>query len=275
MRRLIGLVMLLTGLTGACVGALGVVVSGPTVASAGREVDSLLAATSTTLTNTRQSLLVLKAALADLEDSAVTFESSAQESDRGLAQTQEVLDQAARITGQELPQSLDAVKRGIDSAAKPAAAMEAVMVAITNTPPFSTALAQAGVTYRPEVSLATSLQNTAAGLDAASARVRALGPSLAVARESATQLRTGNAQTAADAARLRESLVRLQRLTDGFVTDLDGTQASVRRAREATREQVPIVTLLALGASCWFALAQLPALYLGWHLLRGRRVFGE
>ena len=167
MRRLIGLVMLLTGLAGACVGALGVVVSGPTVASAGREVDSLLAATSTTLTNTRQSLLVLKAALADLEDSAVTFESSAQESDRGLAQTQEVLDQAARITGQELPQSLDAVKRGMDSAAKPAAAIEAVMVAITNTPPFSTALAQAGVTYRPEVSLATSLQNTAAGLDAA------------------------------------------------------------------------------------------------------------
>jgi hypothetical protein len=275
LRRLIGLVMLLTGLAGACVSAVGVIGASAWVDSAGRDVDGLLTGASNSLTNTRQSLLVLKATILELEDSAATLGGSAQESDRGLAQTQDVLGEVAKITGQDLPRSLGAIKQGIDSATKPAAAMDAVLTAITTTPPFSAVLAQAGVTYKPETSLATSLRNVATGLDSASTRIRALEPGLTAAQQSVRQLRAGNTQSAADVARLRESLVRLDRLLDGYLSDLDGAQADVRRMRETVRGQLAGLKAGAMLVSVWFGLAQLPALYLGWQLLWGRRMVSE
>jgi ABC-type transporter Mla subunit MlaD len=267
--------MLLTGLAGACVSAVGIIGVGASVDAVGRDIDGLLAGASTSLANTRQSLLVLKAAVTELEDSAVTLGGSARESDRGLERTQEVIGEVAKLTGQDLPRSLGAVKQSVDSATKPAAAMDAVLTAITTTPPFSTALAQAGVSYKPEVSLATSLTNVATSLDGASARIRALEPSLTAARESVGQLRASNARSASDVARLRESLVRLEWILDGYVADLDSTQTSVRRTRESVGGQLAGVKAGVLLVSVWFGLAQLPALYLGWQLLRGRRMVSE
>ena len=272
MGRLLGFVMLVTGLTGFLVGAVAAMGAGAGVDAAGREADTWLLATSNSLGNTRQSLLALKAALMDLESGVDTLGGSVGESDRGLAQTEATVGDVAKLLGQDLPQGLGDVSQGLNAAAKPAASVDAVLTALTTIQPYADALRQAGITYKPEVSFATSLRNVATSLDATSTRVRALEPGLKAAQQNVKQLRAGNAQTAQDVARLRESIGRLRASVDGYVTDIEGTRTSLSQTREAMRSALAGIRLLATGLAVGFALSQLPAIYLGGQLLQGRRM---
>jgi hypothetical protein len=261
-RRIIGLILIMTGIFGLTISIVGLLAIWQGTAIAGAAVQRELAALDQALVTTDDGLAVAVGSLADARTTLASLADTIGGATRSITDTLPVMDSLGGLAGDELPQALRSTQAALGSAQETARVVDSVLGAISGLGLLSSA------TYNPKVPLSDSIGQVARSLDTLPA--------------SLNQVATGVGTARTNLGQLNKDLGAVATGIDGVKANLDDAAAVVNQYRgivgdlraqvSATRSAAPTwINLAGLGVGLlliWLALAQLAIFAQGSEMLR-------
>jgi len=275
LRRILGVAMLLIGLSGLAVSAGGAIYGRFLIDSVIQELDRSLDLAAQSLDTVKGTLLLAQTTAAEVNDGLDAVESAAINVSQTISQTRPLLGELGQLVSRDVPDSLEAVESTMPDMAQAAAVVDDTLTVLSDLHIEQTILGfpiyfDLGIDYAPEVPFEESVNQIGASLEGIAPRLRSLqvhvdatdGNLEAIGQDMVTlseKVHTVN-RSVADVAPLLEEYTRI-------VTE---TGDRVGQARIGLARQLNAAKLVITIAMAWIGLSQIAPLYLGWSLVTRR-----
>jgi methyl-accepting chemotaxis protein len=277
-RRILGLILLLVGLSGLVLSVAGAIVGPRLVDDVVGGIDENLAITAQTLDTVEDTLILTRDTVSEVNAGLETVEISTRNLSRAVSETQPLIEQVAVVTGEDVPQSLEAIQDTIPNLAEVAGAVDETLTTLSRlrleeTIPIVnyTIDLNLGVDYQPEMRFDESIIQIGESIEGVPERLRSLQVYINVANENLTVIGDDLDQIAADLEDLNQQADQLDPLVVEYMNTTTELSDNVRLMRTNLRQQQEQIQLIVAIAMIWLGLTQLAPLYLGWELITERR----
>jgi len=275
-RRLLGMLMLLVGLSGVGASYVGARMGHLAVEKIAAELVDALDLMTQSLNTIGDSLLLAKGTVAEVSRGLDTVEAAAGDLAGSLDETQPMLDQIGTIVSKDMPDSIELMQAAFPAMAQVAGVIDDTLTTLNSFRIDQRILGfdikyDLGIDYDPEVPFDESVLLIGRSLDGIPEKLRSLQEQVETTSgnldvvgqdidDIISNLKDINAQISATDPML-DNYTRI-------VTDLNDRSRLVRaKISEQVEDAKDVVTFLMV----WIAVSQMAPIYLGWDLALGRR----
>lgn len=276
MRRTLGVLMLLIGVSGILFSIAGIIAGQRLIDEVAASLEANLNLTLDSLDTIHESLQLTKATVAEMNEGLTTVETTADNVALTLNDTRPLMRQISRVTSQEVPESLEALQESMPALLEVASAIDGTLGTLSAFRIDRTILGipfqyDLGINYDPEVPFAESVADLENSLEDLPAELRTLDGYIDVTDRN-LQIIGGNVTEIADSLNaINENVAELSPLLDEYMVTVTEVSDSMRQSRSMLARQVRLVKFVLTAVMAWLGLAQIAPLYLGWELVTGRR----
>jgi hypothetical protein len=279
LRRAIGLVLVLVGLTGLVICYLGAragrdFVDGIALSAEGvlETAGASLNTIEESLEQSRQSISAITATIAAVRETTANLASTVDD-------TQPMLDDLALLLGQDIPNTIGDVQDAIPNVVQTARVVDDTLrllsrLQVEETIPLidyeiSFGL---GVEYDPEIPLDQAVEGVGSDLGPIAETSANLQGELQTAKVNMGLLSRDLTRLTVELGRLNQEVSQFRPLLDEYGTQLNDMRDGIGQGRERLDDQLSTAKQTIVLAAVWLALSQLLPLYIGVELLIGNRM---
>ena len=272
-RRLLGIIILLTGLVGVGIAVTGALLLPDLVDRVAASLESTLAQTSEGLELVEASLLQAKVTVQDLGTTLGTVETNMTVLGQAVSETRPFLDQVSTVAADELPQSIETLQAAIPDMAQVAGVVDDTLTTLNRFRIDEEFLGfeikyDLGVNYDPAVPFDETVLTLGDSLDGLPGSLRSLRVYANVTNDNLEEISQGLYQIGADLEGLNGRLSEIDPLLNDYLRLITETNDATRQLRGQMSSQLDSLKTGILFVMIWLAFAQLAPLYLGWELIR-------
>lgn len=262
LRRVIGLILIGTGVFGLVLSVAGFVAVGVGSRAANSAVAGQLSRLDSALETTDDGLKLAASSLADARETLSALSATIGGATRSISDTVPVLDNLGGLAQTDLPQSVRSTQAALGSAQQTAQVVDNVLRTISSFGLLSS------TTYNPQVPLNVTIAQVSASLDSLPDSLGEIATGIGTAHTNLEQLNQDLSSVAGGVDDVRDNLdqaAQVVRQYRGIVGDLREQVATMRAAAAAWIDSAA----LGLGLLfIWLALAQLALFAQGLAMLR-------
>lgn len=281
LKRLLGLIITLTGIAGILISVAIYQYGQGVVDSAAVQAIETLDLVNTTLSTTNDTLIVAKDSINEVSNTLNTVSDTAVTLSQTVSETEPLLDQIGTIATEQVPDSLEAVEATIPNIASVAGTIDNTLT-ILSTFGFERDLDYGlvdlgeinfdlGIDYNPAVRFDESIEELGASIEGLPQQLRSLDIYLNVTQDNLDTISTDIIRLSSDIAAVDESLSATPELLDEYIVTVTTVQDNLRRTKTQIEQQTETAKTMLLGIAIWFGLIHLTPLYLGFEMMFGKR----
>jgi hypothetical protein len=276
-KRFLGLVMILVGLTGIAIAVVGVRTLPGLLDRIAGNLDQTLQLTTQSLETITSSLLLAKETMGEVSTTLVSVEAGLDDLAQSINETEPLLEQASAIGSSQVPDSIESIQAAIPDLAQIAAAVDATLSTLNRFRIDESFLGieikyDLGINYNPAQPFDQTVLNLGDSLDGLPGSLRSLRIYMNVTKDNLNEISRGLFEIADDLNGLNGRLTEIDPLLTEYLQLVTETSDATRLLRGQLNEQVEIAKTAVSIITIWFAFSQIAPLYLGWELLTSKRI---
>ncbi len=276
-RRILGSILLMIGLSGIALGIVGARVSRDMLQTLSDGTKAGLDLAIDSLQTVSDSLTLARQTIADVNTSLVTVQTTATDVAVSLEASQPMVADVAAIAGQDLPRSVETIQAAIPNAAQAAEAIDSTLTTLNRFKIDTTILGlpiqyDLGINYNPDVPFGESVLAIGRSLDDMPIRLRNLETAL---EDTAVNLQTISEDMrslSTDLEGINGRLLDFDPLITDYIRIVTETDDNLRLIRGQIDQQVSSAQFVITLGMVWLVVSQLVPLYLGLDLLTDGRL---
>lgn len=274
---MLGIILLLIGLSGIALGIVGARVSRDMLQTLSDGTKAGLDLAIDSLQTVSDSLTLARQTIADVHTSLETVQTTATDVAVSLEASQPMVADVAAIAGQDLPRSVETIQAAIPNAAQAAEAIDSTLTTLNRFKIDTTILGfpiqyDLGIDYNPDVPFGESVLAIGRSLDDMPIRLRNLQTAL---EDTAVNLQTISEDMrslSTDLDGINGRLLDFDPLITDYIRIVTETDDNLRLIRGQIDQQVSSAQFVITLGMVWLAVSQLVPLYLGLDLLTDGRL---
>ena len=280
-RRILGLIILLTALVIAIGSIYAAVVVGDALATWGAGLRDNLALASQSLDTARDTLILSRDTFDDVNGGLGTAVQATTNAAHTIADSRPLIDNVAVVTTQEVPEAVEGIQNALPNMIEVAGVIDSTLRTLstigidrTISLPFGGSIPlkfDLGIDYAPATPFDVSLRGFQASLDGLPESMRGLEDDLQLTSDNLGALATDLQAASDNLANINGRVGEVLPLLDQYLALTDQLSAAITRVDADIDRQLATLRLGAIGVLGLLALSQLAPLVLGWELLAGRR----
>ncbi len=287
LKRILGLIMIIIGLSGVAVGVIGGRNAGDVVDSIGLTLDMNLELLSESLVAVEDTLILAKASLMDVGTGMGTVQTTADDIGTAINETGPLLDNISDIVSDEVPLAVEAIEDSIPNIAEVAGAVDDTLTTLnrfnidetyeipnpfSDDPLYSFDLQyDLGVDYDPTVPFQQTVEDLGSTLDGLPGRLRSMSIYVNVSKNNLDIISDGIFAIGDDLETINGRIAELDPLLDEYIRITIELNDQSRLLRAGINDQLESIKLTINVVMIWFILTQVAPLYLGFELVMGKR----
>jgi hypothetical protein len=271
-RKVSGLVLLIIGLLGVLLSIGGIVYSGQAIDAVMALLDDTLGLTGDSLVAVEGTLDLARTTIGDVNASLVTVGTTADSLAKTIADTQPLLEEVAQITGQDAPNSIEAVQNAVPAVAEVAGVIDSTLLTLNDFKIEENILGfelnyDLGVNYAPSTPFDVTVAGLGTSLDGLPDRLRELEPSLNAANENLGLVSENIYAVSGDLAVINSRVAEVDPLLGEFIIIVQNISGAITTTQSAIQGQANNARLALQIIFAWLGFLQFSLLYLGWDLM--------
>lgn len=280
-RRILGLIMLLTGLTLLTASLAGAYFVGDVLNRFADSVGRTVEVASTSLDTARGTLELARDSLGDVDGGLATAVTATAGAARTLDESRPLLDNVAIVTTQEIPEAIEGMQTALPNLIEVAGVIDRTLTTLSSVGidqtiplPFGGSIPlkfDLGIDYKPTTSFDESLRVFEASLIGLPESLRGLEDDLATTNANLASLSADLQATSDNLATINTRMGDLSDLFDQYVLLVDNATGLLAQLETQLAPRLELIRIVAIALLIALGLSQLAPIYLGWELLSGRR----
>ena len=280
-RRILGLIILLTALVIFGAGLYAAYTVDDALAEVGAGIRDNLALASQSLDTARNTLALSRDTFSDVNGGLGTAVAATANASLTVRDSRPLIDNVGVVVTQEVPEAVEGIQNALPNMIEVAGGIDSTLRTLSSIGidrtinlPFGGSIPlqfDLGIDYAPAVPFDNTLRGFQASLDGLPESMRGLETDLQTTSANLDALAT-DLQAASDNLAIINSRVgEVLPLVDQYLALADQAGAAIDRVDANIDAQLDVLRLGAVAVLVLLALSQLAPLYLGWELLTGRR----
>lgn len=280
-RRILGLIMLLTGLTILAFALVGAYYAGDVIGKAADGVSSSLALAMESLDAAADTLELSRNSIGDAVTGLDTVVQATASASRTLNDSRPLIDNVSAVTTQEVPEAVEGMQAALPNMIEVASVIDRTLVTLSSVGidreiplPFGGSIPlrfDLGIDYNPAVPFDESLRVFEDSLDGLPESLRGLEDDLQATNASLATL-SGDLQSTSDnLATINDRIDDIGPLLDQYTSLVEQVGGTVEQVESQLDSYLSVARLASTALLIALGLTQLAPIYLGWELLSGRR----
>lgn len=280
-RRLLGLIILLTALLIIAGSIAGAYYVGDALAAVGESVRANLALAQQSLGTARNTLTLSRDTFDDVNGGLGTAVQATGSAARAVGDSRPLLNNVGVVTTDEVPEAIEGIQAALPNIIQVAGVIDGTLRTLsgigidTTIPiPFAGSIPlqfDLGIDYAPATAFDTTLRGFQSSLEGLPESMRALETDLQATDANLATLAADLQATSDNLAIINTRVGEVLPLLDQYLTLVDQASAAITQMDADIDQYLDTLRLGAIGGLVIVALSQLAPLYLGWELLTGRR----
>lgn len=277
LKRLVGLILILLGLSGLTVSVLGYIYGQQVVAQIGDGLDDSLVLFSDTMSNVEDTLVVTKGTIEEANTTLSTVTLLANDVAVAVDETRPLLDQAATITSEEIPASLEAIQDTIPTLTAVADAIDTTLITLSAFRINESILGfdiryDLGINYQPTVPFSDAIGQIGGSLDGLPDSLREMDGYIATTNDNLAIVSEDMTQLATDLGVLNTQLTEFLPVMDEYIRITVDANDQIRQARAGINSNIKTLQQMVAIFMIWLGLFQFLPVYVGAELLSGQEM---
>lgn len=279
-RRFFGIFIIIAALVGVAVGVGCAVVGNQVMDQVAVGVNDTLTLVNQNLQPVEDALVLVQESMRDVNQGVDSIHQTTLTLANILTTTRPLLSQVSLMTGQDVPNSIEAVQTAIPSLTSVAGTIDNTLTALSQFQINQSILGfnlafDLGVDYNPEVAFADSVQQIGDSFEGLPERLKAVAGEIDVANGNLERIGGDIKAVSASIKDLQGQMEQFPGLLDQYIQEIGVIKANLTASQTAILAQFDTVKLAITIVGAWFALTQFAPLYVGWGLLRGQSAFED
>lgn len=276
MRKVLGWLMLVIGVSGIFLSILGIISGRQLVDAIGDSLRSNMTLTIDSLDTVRETLVLTKTTVAELETGLETATETAGSVSVALAETGPLLVESSLVVTQDVPQSIETLQDSMPGLIEVSGAIDSTLRTLSGFAVSRTILGiplsfDLGVEYDPDIPFDQSVRELGASLEGMPQQLRGLEDVLDTTNENLQVISQDLGRLGADLEGMNANLDEVGPLIDEYINIVTEIGDNTRQSRSLLAGQLQQAKLVLTLIMIWFGLLQIAPIYLGWELIHGRR----
>lgn len=280
-RRALGLIMFLTGLTLLIVSLVAAYFADNVLDRFAAGVSRSVEVASASLDTARSTLELARDSIGDIDGGLATAVTATAGAARTLDESRPLIDNVATVTTQEVPEAIEGMQTALPNMIEVAAVIDKTLTTLSSVGidqtiplPFGGSIPlrfDLGIDYNPTTPFDESLRVFEASLVGLPESLRGLEDDLAATNSNLASLSTDLQATSDNLATINARMSDLSGLFDQYALLVDDVAGLLEQIETQLGPRLELIRLLAIVILIALGLSQLAPIYLGWELLTGRR----
>lgn len=277
MKRIIGLVMVLTGILGIALAIAGIYFGRQGIDQIGAGMNGGLGLVLDSLTAVQDSFALAKTAVDETSNSLTTVEFAVRDLSLTIGNTGPLVDQVSTVASSAVPDSVVAIQNSLYPTAELADQVDATLRQLSAFELQQSFLGfelnfDLGINYEPNDSLGERLIDVADSLDGVSEELRALEPLFAENAANLDMMGESIELIADDLAVINQVVIAdVNPILDQYVQVITQVETAVGQIQRNLDSYLRIGKLVLTVLMIWLGVLHLAPFYVGWELLTGQR----
>ena len=276
MRRVLGFLMLVIGISGIFLSIIGISFGIRLVDSIGDSLQGNLTLTLERLVTVRETLILTKSTMAQLDTSLETVEETATNVAVAIEETRPLLSQGSQVVTQDVPESIETFQTSMPALIEVSGAIDSTLRTLSAFNVSRTILGipfafDLGVDYDPDVPFDQSIQELGESLEGMPEDLRSLEQHLNITNDNLLTISQNIAAIGANLEAMSISIEEAEPLIDDYIGIVTDISDSTRETRLLLDRQLDTLKLVLTIILIWFGFMQIAPIYLGWEVLSGAR----
>ena len=282
LRRIIGLIMLLTGLVILALSLAGAYYAGDVIGSLSDGLANSLRLASQSLDSARDTLALARDTLDDVNGGLGTAVTATANAGRTLNDSRPLLDNVTAVTTQEVPEAVEGIQAALPNMIEVASVIDRTLTTLSSVGidrtiplPFGGSIPlqfDLGIDYDPETSFDDSLRVFEASLTGLPESLRGLEDDLQATNANLATLATDLQSTSDNLTLINTRMGEIAPLMDQYTALVDELSRTVTQVEADLGDRLSLLRTGIIALLIAVGLSQLASIYLGWELLTGRRL---
>jgi ABC-type transporter Mla subunit MlaD len=280
-KRILGLIMLLTGFTILALSLAGAYYVGDRLSALSEALRGSLDLASQSLDAARATLATVEGVVGDLGGSLDTAVQATANASRTLSDSRPLIDNVATVTTQEVPEAVEGIQDALPNIIQVAGAVDTALVALsalnidrTINLPFGGSIPlrfDLGIDYNPSAPFDDTLRGFQTSLDGLPESLRGLEEDLRLTNDNLASLAADLQATSDNLTTINTRVGEIAPLLAQYTALIDQLDAAIVQMEGDLDRQIDLLRIGVPTLLVFLALSQLAPLYLGWELLTGQR----
>ncbi|HNS38761.1 MAG TPA: hypothetical protein PKJ56_00770 [Promineifilum sp.] len=281
MRRILGLIMLLTGLTILVLALIGAYYAGDTIGKVAEGLSSNLTLAVDSLDTAADTLELSRNSLGDVVTGLDTIVAATANASRTLNDSRPLIDNVAIVTSQEVPETIEGMQAALPNLIEVASVVDATLTTLSSIGidqdiplPFGGSIPlrfDLGINYNPTTSFDESLRTFEGSLEGLPESLRGLEDELQATNASLATMSNDLQATSDNLSTINAWIADTGPLLDQYIGLIDRLRETLKQAGDRLDNSLRLVRFGSVALLVTIGLTQLAPIYLGWELLTGRR----
>ncbi len=280
-RRILGLIILLTALVIFGGSLYAAYIAGDALAGLGATIRDNLALASDSLATARNTLTLSRDTFSDVNGGLGSAVAATTNASRTVADSRPLIDNVGVVVTQEVPEAVEGIQNALPNMIQVAGVIDSTLRTLSSIGidrtinlPFGGSIPlqfDLGIDYNPAVPFDTTLVGFQASLEGLPESMRGLETDLTTTSANLEALATDLQAASDNLAVINNRVGEVLPLIDQYLALVDQLSATLDRLDDDINRQLELLRLGVIAILVLLALSQLAPLYLGWELLTGRR----
>ncbi len=280
-RRLLGVIILLIGLTILGLGLYGAFTVGDAVDDITTSVENALVFADDSLAAGRETIVFSQDTLVDVNAAVDTAVATTLNVSKAVSDSQPFIANVNTLLTQELPTNLETLQATLPAVTDVAGVIDQTLTTLSNIGidrtidlPFNQSIPlqfDLGIDYNPEVPFDDSIRELSTSLEGLPASLRELDEDLTVTNDNLGVLSDDLVQASEDLEVINARITELSTLFDDYLVLIDQLADSIADALITVPAQLQMLQTGIIIGLVLLGLSQLASIYVGYELLAGHR----
>lgn len=281
LRRILGFIMLLTGVVILALALAGAYLAGDVLGSLSDGLADSLTLAAQSLDSARDTLALASDTLSDVNGGLGTAVTATANAGQTLNDSRPLLDNVAAVTTQEVPEAVEGIQAALPNMIEVASVIDRTLTTLSSVGidreiplPFGGSIPlqfDLGIDYNPETSFDDSLRVFETSLTGLPESLRGLEDDLQATNASLATLATDLQATSDNLTIINTRIGEIGPLMDQYTALVDELSRTVTQVEANLDGRLDVLRLSIIGLLIAVGLSQLAPIYLGWELMTGRR----
>lgn len=275
-RRIFGILILLTGLFGLVLGGVGLWFTNQFIDQLGVALDNTLKLTSTNLDNVHETLVVTKSSLREATNAINTVQTTTLNMSVAITETRPFLSGVNQVAAVDVPNGIEGFQNTIPNLAQVAGGIDDALIALSNFT-FATQLLgfdlgfDLGLSYAPTVPFDESIIALGTSLEGLPESLRELDGQIQVTSDNLLVISQDVERLSGDIGSINAQLRRFDPVVDGYIKTVSDLRFATNQARNNVSQQMQMLKTGVNLLFLWLGLMQITPLYVGAKLVFGKK----
>ena len=280
-RRILGLIILLTALAILGGSIYAAVYVGDALAQLGAGIHNNLALAGESLDTARNTLTLSRDTFSDVNGGLGTAVAATANASRTVGDSRPLIDNVGVVVTQEVPEAVEGIQNALPNMIEVAGVIDGTLRTLSSIGidrtinlPFGGSIPlqfDLGIDYAPAVPFDNSLRGFQASLEGLPESMRGLETDLQTTSANLGALATDLQAASDNLGVINNRVGEVLPLIDQYLALADQASVAIDRVDANIEAQLEVLRLGAVAGLVFLALSQLAPLYLGWEMLTGRR----